>query len=607
MLSLDWIDHPMWAKVIRMATHRKNPTNHESLGRTFVDAAWNDGDLDQIDTLCAPDLVVHDPSNPTAGSGPDAYEQFVTRVTDGVTHAEMVVDDITVADGTVAIQTSGTFVRDPDGENVETVSGFEVIRAEDGLIVEWSGTLLPDRTLEEFVSGIAGDVICPGDTRYDEARAVWNGMIDKYPGLILQCAGVADVVEAVTFACEHDILVAVRGGGHNVAGSAVCDGGLVIDLSEMTGVWVDPDERTAWVQAGATLGDVDRETQAFGLATPLGVVSATGVAGLTLGGGLGHLRKKYGLSADNLASIDIVTADGEYLTASADENAELFWGLRGGGGNFGVVTGFEFDLHPVGPEVAIALVVYHGDDSASVMRTFREYDQSSPNELSVIASAGTLPDGELFSEDVVDEFKIAIVGMYAGSSAEGESVIEPLRELAEPVADFSARVPYTDFQRAFDGDYPDGMRYYWKSLYLESLSDDVIDRLIEWGNVAPSTLSTVDVWTLGGAITDVGLDESAFPSREAPYLLAVEANWEDPEQDETNVAWARDCLEDMQQFSDGSVYLNFPGFYENRDEMLETTFDDAYERLVEVKTAYDPENRFRLSQNIEPRTGGSTR
>jgi FAD/FMN-containing dehydrogenase len=350
------------------------------------------------------------------------------------------------------------------------------------------------------------------------------------------------------------------------------------------------------------LGDVDHETQAFGLATPLGVVSATGVAGLTLGGGLGHLRNKYGLSSDNLTSIDIVTTDGEYLTASEDENAELFWGLRGGGGNFGVVTGFEFDLHPVGPEVAIALVVYHGDDAAEVMRAFQEYDQDSPDELSAIASLGILPDEELFPEDVVDEFKIAIVGMYAGSPAEGEPVIEPLRELAEPVADFSGTMPYTNFQQAFDEDYPDGMRYYWKSLYLESLSNEVIDRIIEWGNAAPSALSTVDVWPLGGAITDVGLEESAFTGRGAPYLLAVEANWEDPETDDANVAWARNFLEDMQQFSDGSVYLNFPGFYENRESTMEMTFGDAYERLVETKTVYDPKNRLRVNQNIQPNT-----
>ncbi|WP_331234666.1 FAD-binding protein [Natronorarus salvus] len=589
-----------------MTTHPRSPTDHDTLGRTFVDAAWKRDTLDDLDGLCAPDLVVHDPANPTTGTGPEAYRRFVSRVTDGATDVEVAIDDAVGDDGTVAIRTSGTlggFAQDgdPDGATDETaISGFEVLHVESGRVVEWAGTVLPDRVLEEFRAGFAGDVICPGDADYDDARAVWNGVIDRYPGLVLRCSGVADVIDAVNLTSAHDLLVTVRGGGHNVAGAAVCDGGIVIDLSAMTGVWVDPDERTAWVQAGATLGDVDRETQAFGLATPLGVVSATGVAGLTLGGGLGHLRNKYGLSADNLASVDVVTTDGEYLTASPNEHADLFWGLRGGGGNFGVVTGFEFDLHPVGPEVAVLLAVYHADDGDAVMRGFREYAQSTPDELSIIASRGTHPDEALFPADVVDEPKIVIVGMYAGSPAQGGAVIEPLRELAEPVADLSGTMPYTDFQRAFDETAPDGSRYYWKSLYLDSLSDDVVDRIFEWGDAAPSPLSTIDVWALGGAVADVGLDESAFIGRDAPYLLAVEAHWEDPGDDEANIAWAREFLEEMHQYSDGSLYLNFPGFYEDGDRLMDRTFGDAYARLSEVKTRYDPENVFRSKQHVKP-------
>ena len=589
-----------------MTTKSNRPTDHETLGRTFIDAAWNDRDDDQLKRLCSPTLIVHDPASPTAGTGPEAYTQFISRITDGAADVDVAVDYVIVADGKVAIHSSGelkgaTPGREPDSTADDTpISAFEVIHIEDDRIVEWSGTMLPDRTLKEFRAVFAGDVICPDDAEYDEARALWNGMIDRYPGLILRCSGVADVIDAVNLVRENDLLVSVRGGGHNVAGSAVCDGGVVIDLSGMAGVWADPDERTAWVQAGATLGDVDRETQVFGLATPIGVVSATGVAGLTLGGGLGHLRKKYGLSADNLASVNIVTADGEYRTASADENQDLFWGLRGGGGGFGVVTGFEFDLHPVGPEVAALVVVYHADDGHAVMRGFREYVQSSPDELSLITSRGRLPDEELFPADVVDDFKIVIGGMYAGSPAEGEAVIEPLRELAEPVADFSGTMPYTDLQRAFDEDYPDGGRYYWKSLYLDSLSDDVIDRIFEWGNTAPSPLSTIDVWGLGGAIADVGLDESAFIGRDAPYLLAVEACWEDPEDDDANITWARAFLEEMHQYSDGSVYLNFPGFYEDSDELMERSFGDAYARLSELKTRYDPENVFRSKQHVQP-------
>ena len=587
-----------------MTTTSETPTDFETIGRTFVDAAWNDGPHDELERICSPTLVVHDPANPTIGTGPEAYLEFVSRVTDGATHWDVGIDYIILGHEKIAIHTSGTLSgpnQDGESEGAEAdtaFSAFEVIQIEDDRIVEWSGTMLPDRTLKEFRAGFAGDVICPDDAEYDDARAVWNGMIDAYPGLVLQCTGVADVIGAVNFAREHDLLVSVRGGGHNVAGSAVCDGGIVIDLSEMAGVWVDPEERTAWVQAGATLEDVDRETQAFGLATPLGVVSATGVAGLTLGGGLGHLRNKYGLSADNLASVDIVTPDGEYRTASADENQDLFWGLRGGGGGFGVVTGFEFDLHPIGPEVPVLLVIYHADDGDAVMRGFREYAQSSPDELSIVTSRGRLPDEDLFPAEVVDDVKIVIGGMYAGSPAEGEAVIQPLRELAEPLVDFSGTMPYTHFQRAFDEDYPDGGRYYWKSLYLDSLSDDVIDRIFEWGDTAPSPLSTIDVWALGGAVAEVGLDKSAFIGRDAPYLLAVEACWENPANDDANITWAREFLEEMQQYSDGSLYLNFPGFYEDSDQLMERSFGDAYSQLSDLKTRYDPENVFRSKQHV---------
>ena len=452
----------------------------------------------------------------------------------------------------------------------------------------------------QFRARLHGDLIRPGDAAYDDARAVWNGMIDKRPGLIARCVGTADVITAVDFARENDLRVAVRGGGHNVAGTAVCDDGLVIDLSEMTGVWVDPEERVAWVQAGATWADVDHETQAFGLATPGGVVSDTGVAGLTLGGGIGHLRCTYGLTCDNLRSVDLVTADGEFLTASADENPELFWGLRGGGGNFGIVTGFEFDLHPVGPEVATCFVIYPGDRLTACLRAYREYLSSAPEEVSTLSSAGVMYDEDLFSADELDALKIGFLGCYAGSPDEGEEALAPLRNLAEPIADFSGTMPYTEFQQILDEDYPDGMRYYWKSLYLDGLSESAIDRITYWADCAPSPLSTVDVWQLGGAIADVGIEESAFAGRHAPVLLGVEANWSDPSNDEANIEWVRDCLDDMRQFSDGSVYLNFPGFLEDNDRTMETTFGTAYERLVALKDEYDPTNFFSLNQNIAP-------
>ncbi|MFP8956555.1 FAD-binding oxidoreductase [Natrialbaceae archaeon A-CW3] len=454
-----------------------------------------------------------------------------------------------------------------------------------------------DEHLERFQTNVHGDVIRPGGAEYDDARAVWNGMIDKYPALIARCRGVADVIRAVEFARENDLGVTVRGGGHNVAGTAVCDDGLVIDLSEMKGVWVDPDERTAWVQGGATWADVDHETQAFGLATPGGVVSKTGVAGLTLGGGIGHLRCAYGLSCDNLRSVDVVTADGRYLTASADENEELFWGLRGGGGGLGVVTGFEFELHPIEPEVATCFVLYPGERAAECLRAYREYVSRAPDEVTTLSSTGVMLDEELFPDDVVDDLKIGFLGCFAGSPEDGEKVLAPLRELGEPVADFSATMPYTEFQQILDEDYPDGMRYYWKSLYLDRLTESAIDRICYWAESAPSPLSTVDVWELGGAITDVDLEESAFAGRHAPFLLGIEANWEEPANDDANVEWVRDCIADMRQFSDGAFYLNFPGFFEGGEAALETTFGSAYNRLIALKDEYDPESLFNPNRN----------
>ncbi|WP_440005834.1 FAD-binding oxidoreductase [Halomicrococcus sp. SG-WS-1] len=462
-----------------------------------------------------------------------------------------------------------------------------------------------DERIDQFEVGLRGELIRPDTPGYDDARAVWNGVIDKRPALVARCAGVADVISAVEFARETELLVAVRGGGHNVAGTAVCDGGLVIDLSEMTGVRVNPETRTAWSQAGATWADLDHETQEFGLATPGGVVSDTGIAGLTLGGGIGHLRCKYGLSCDNLRSVELVTADGEFVTASAEENVDLFWGLRGGGGNFGVVTAFEYDLHPVGPEVATCLVFYPGDRLTEVLQAYREFVATASEEISTLVFAGELPDEELFSADELHEQKFAIMGCYAGRATVGEDELAPLREFIEPIADFSDTVPYAEFQQLLDEEYPEGMRYYWKSLYLDGLPDTAIDRIEYWADAAPSPLSTVDVWQLGGAITDVDVEESAFAGRYSPFLLGVEANWEDAANDEANVEWVRDCLDDVRQFSDGSVYLNFPGFLEGGDDTMRTTFGSAYDRLVALKDEYDPTNLFSRNQNVAP--SGSAR
>ncbi len=466
-------------------------------------------------------------------------------------------------------------------------------------------TVLDEPVIEEFRLELGGEMLRAGDAGYDEARQVWNGMIDKRPAIIARCTGTADVICAVNFARENDLLVAVRGGGHNVAGSAICDGGLVIDLSPMKGIHVDPGRRTARAEAGATWADLDRETQVFGQATPGGVVSDTGIAGLTLGGGIGWLRRKYGLSCDNLLSVDLVTADGSYLIANEEENPDLFWGIKGGGGNFGVVTSFEYRLHPVGPEVMFCFVFHHGDETKEALRFYREYAAAAPDEVTSFAICGTTPDVAPFPEEIHGASYVLFAALYAGPVEEGERAVQPLREFSNPLIDFSGPMPYVEVQSLLDEDYPSGeLQYYWKSLYLNDLDDEAIDRIIEHTARRPSALSTVDVWHMGGAISRFGAEESAFGGREAPFLLGVEANWEDPRNNDANTFWARECVEDMQRFSGGGQYLNFPGFLEGGEETLRATFGASYDRLAALKNKYDPDNMFRLNQNIKPSAQG---
>jgi FAD/FMN-containing dehydrogenase len=459
---------------------------------------------------------------------------------------------------------------------------------------------LGETVVEQFASGLRGELLRPDGTAYDEARKVWNGLIDKRPALIARCAGVGDVVDSVNFARENDLLVAVRGGGHNVAGNAVCDGGLVIDLSPMKGVRVDPQRCTVRAESGATLGDLDRETQVFGLATPMGVVSETGIAGLTLGGGIGWLRRKYGLSSDNLVSVDLVSADGRFLTASETENADLFWGIRGGGGNFGVVTSFEYRLHRVGPEVMFCFVLYPGERAKEVLGFCQRYVAEAPEEVSPLGMLGHVPPVELFPERWHGEPMIALAAMYAGEAEVGERVLRPLRELGGAIADFSARMPYTVAQSLFDEDYPDGWRYYWKSQNISGLNEEVIERLVTHAQAAPSHHSTVDVWYQGGAMSRIEASESAFGDRSAPIWIGVEANWEDAQDDEANISWARECVAEMRRFSGGGAYLNFAGFFEEGDRLMREAFGENHKRLVDLKNKYDPTNLFRLNQNIKP-------
>ena len=470
-------------------------------------------------------------------------------------------------------------------------------------IVTLAGTesALDESVVERFGSELRGELLRPGDDEYEEIRQLWNGVIDRRPALIARCAAVEDVVLAVNFARENDLLLAVRGGGHNVAGTASAEGGLVVDLSSMKDIEVDPERRTVRAGAGVTIGELDEETQQHGLATPMGVVSETGIAGLTLNGGIGHLRRKHGLSSDNLLSVDVVTADGRSLRASAEENADLFWAIRGGGGNFGVVTSFEYRLHPVGPEVMCAFVFYPGDRAREVLRSAEEYMAEAPDELSPLSFLGRVPSVEEFPEEWHGEQFVAILAVHAGSVEEGEEALKPLRELADPIVDFSGPMPYAEIQKLLDEDYPDGWRYYWKSLNVDGLGDGVIEALIEHAEAAPSDHSTIDVWFQGGVMGCVGADESAFGDRNAPILLGIEANWaEEPHEDEANIAWARSCYTDMRRFSGGGVYLNFPGFLEEGQGLMRDAYGGNYERLVTLKSQYDPANLFRLNQNIKP-------
>lgn len=453
-----------------------------------------------------------------------------------------------------------------------------------------------------LASAMTGPVVLPGDREYDEARSVWNGMIDCRPAVIARCENGQDVIEAVTFAREQDLLVSVRGGGHNVAGYGTNNSGLVIDLSPMKRVEVDAEKRVARAQGGALWADVDRETQEYGLATPGGVVSDTGIAGLTLGGGLGHLRNKYGLSCDNLIGAEVVTADGRFIRASEDENADLFWGLRGGGGNFGIVTTFEYKLHPVGPDIYFLAVFHHGERAKEALQTFRNYCQSAPDEASVLAECGTVPPEEaMFPKQYHGDPYLAFVGCYAGDPADGEIAMEPLRGFATPIADLSGVIPFVKAQAFFDEDYPSGeLRYYWKSLNLSQFSDDAIDDILQNAYTKPSRLSTTDIWHTSGAIRRFPEADSAFNGRQMEFVLNVEANWEDASDDEANMMWARSLLEKMSGYSDGSRYLNFPGFQEEGQGTMQKTFGDKYERLVELKRKYDPTNLFSLNQNIDP-------
>jgi FAD/FMN-containing dehydrogenase len=454
--------------------------------------------------------------------------------------------------------------------------------------------------VDAFIASERGVVDRPGDAGYDAARMVRNGLVDRHPALIAHCKGVADVVNAVNFARDRGMLLSIRGGGHNVAGNAVNDGGLVIDLSSMRAVHVDPSARTVRAEGGATWADVDRETQLFGLATPGGVVSSTGIGGLTLHGGLGHLRRTHGLSLDNLLSVDVVTADGELRRASMDENPDLFWAIRGAGSNFGVVTSMEFLLHPVGPELSLCAPFYAMEDGQAVLRGWRDFTRQASDQVNSMAVLWSVPEFEHFPEELWNRPIVILAAVYVGPVEEGAGIMEPLRHLAEPIMDLSGPMPYTMLQTSFDPFFPAGRLYYWKSTYVDDLGDAAIDTLLEYAASRPSSKTDMVLWHLGGAISRVGIDATSFGRRDAPYLFTAESTWTDPADNNRNIGWAREALAAMQPFTRGGLYLNFPGFGEEKEAMLRSAYGPNYDRLVVLKTQFDPGNLFRMNLNIRP-------
>jgi FAD/FMN-containing dehydrogenase len=453
--------------------------------------------------------------------------------------------------------------------------------------------------LDALAARMDGELIRPGEPAYAVERLVWNGMIDRHPALIAKCAGSADVVAVLELVRAHEAQLTIRGGGHNAAGAAVADGAVLIDVSTMKDVEVDPAAGRVRAGAGITIGELDAATQPFGLAVPLGVVTETGVAGLTLGGGFGWLRRKHGLSCDNIVSAEIVTADGRIVTAAADEHPELLWGIRGGGGNFGIVTSFEFRAHPVGPEVYFAVVMHPASDVASALADYRRWAERAPDEVSAIAVTWHGPAIDELPAEHHGEPIVVFVAMHSGSPQEGERGLRPLREIGSPIADLSGVMPYTEVQQFFDEDYPKWeMRYYWTSTYVRELPDELIAEIARLNEAAPSPESTVDVWQLGGALARVPADATAFGDRSAAFMLGIEANWHDPEHDEANIAWARSVAAAAAPWSTGVRYANFPGLYEDADDV--DFFGTNQQRLAALKAHWDPTNLFDRNHNVRP-------
>lgn len=466
-----------------------------------------------------------------------------------------------------------------------------------GVIIAADETHIDSTSVDELRASMRGPVLMPGDAEYDEHRRVWNGSIDRRPGVIARCKGIDDVRGAVHFARERQLLTAVRGGGHSFPGLSTCDGGIVIDLGPMKDIGVDPESRTVRVEAGVLLGEMDRETQDFGLAVPTGAVTHTGVAGLTLGGGYGWQHRKYGLSIDNLLSVDLVTASGELLRASEDENADLFWGVQGGGGNFGIVTSFEFRMNPIGPFVMAGPIFWPIAEAPEVLRFYRDWIADCSDELMTIVVTRKAPPLPVIPPDLVGKRVVAVAVCYAGSIEEGEKVIGPLKEFRSPVLDLCQPKPFLDHQAMFDPSLPHGVHSYVRSCDVAELSDEVVETIVEYGNRIESPLTLIALWQMGGAVARVGENDTAFNGRNAGFTFNINGNTPGPEGFEEEREWARSYWSALEPFHT-SVYVNF--LMDDEDRVREAYGPAKYDRLKTLKQKYDPTNLFRLNQNIRP-------
>ena len=462
------------------------------------------------------------------------------------------------------------------------------------------GKTLEEEVIEEFQSLFKGSILRREDADYPEACKIWNAMIDKKPGIIAYCTGVADVILAVNFARDNHMLTAIRSGGHNVSGSCMCEDGIVIDLSRMSAVWVDPKNKIAKVQGGALWADVDRETQAFGLMTPGGVVSETGVAGLTLSGGLSWTRRKYGLTVDNLVGVDLVTASGELISASEEENPDLFWAVKGGGGNFGIVTSFDFQLHEMGPEVMLAATMFPLEDLEKVMDFWLEFMKDAPEEITVDMGIWSIAEHPAFPSELHHKQVVSLFSVYAGDAEEGEKALQAIREVTTPVLDLSGRMPYTIAQSAFDFMNPkSAFHHYWKSIYVEEFSEEIKNIILDRGPNRPEGSSLIFIRPFGGAVSKISPSETAFGKRQN-FLISIDTTWKNPVDTDRCVAWTKDFWNQLLPFSDGQTYFGFAGGMDEVDEMVSYSFQENMNRLTEVKSKYDPNNFFRVNQNIKP-------